>query len=287
MKKNVLYTAFLLLACQACGPSAQKDGKPLLMVSVPPQEEIVEAIAGEDFDVRTMLAHGANPETFDPSTSERLSVEQADVFFTTGVLPFEEMLRNSAISTTFVDTSEGVNLLYGTHGHCHHDGSGHNSEAPDPHYWSSVDGARQIARNISNSLKVMYPDKAGIFDSNLKKYERHLDSLNMVFTSATANAQVKSFAVWHPSLSYFARDYGLEQIAIGMDGKEMSAKSIREAIDHAQKENVKVFFLQKEYDSRQARTINDGIGSRLVEINPLEKEWEQQLELICDELSRP
>ena len=30
-----------------------------------------------------------------------------------------------------------------------------------------------------------------------------------------------SFVVWHPSLSYFARDYGLEQISLEYDGKEV------------------------------------------------------------------
>ena len=43
-----------------------------------------------------------------------------------------------------------------------------------------------------------------------------------------------SFLVWHPSLSYFARDYGLHQIALGgAEHKEVSIPALREAIEEA------------------------------------------------------
>ena len=58
-------------------------------------------------------------------------------------------------------------------------------------------------------------------------------------------------------------------------------------IDMARADSVKVFFFQKEYDSRQARSINDEIGSRMVYINPLDYDIIKQMTLIADELSRP
>ena len=284
--KKLVYATIACIFLHACSPSAGGGEKPLLMVSIPPQEAIAEAIAGDDFEIGTMLTHDANPETFAPSTSERVMVDEAEVFFATGVLPYEQILKNSVTNTPFVDTSKGVNLIYGTHGHDHGQALG-AEEAPDPHYWSSIDGIRNIAINMCTYLKENYPDKANLFDRNLSLYETHLDSIAGYLSSALAKTPVRTFAVWHPSLSYLAKDYDLEQIAVGMDGKEMSAKNIREAIDHAKAEGVRVFFFQKEYDSRQAETINNGIGSRIVEINPLDKNWEAQLKLICDELSRP
>ena len=283
--RSLIFATAACIFLYACSSSATKIEKPLLMVSIAPQEAVAEAIAGDDFEIGTMLKRGANPETFDPSTSERVKIDKAEVFFSTGVLPYEQTLKNSVASTPFVDTSKGVNLIYGTHGHSH--GAGREEDTPDPHYWSSVEGIRNIAINMCSFLKEKYPDKASIFDRNLSLYESHLDSIAGYISSVLAEVPVRTFAVWHPSLSYLAKDYGLEQIAVGMEGKEMSAKNIREAIDHAKEGGVRVFFFQKEYDSRQAETINDGIGSRLIEINSLDKNWEAQLKLICDELSRP
>ena len=74
----------------------------------------------------------------------------------------------------------------------------------------------------------------------------------MYTVNGLKNHELFCNSVWHPSLSYFARDYGLEQISLGTEGKEMSAKSLTEAIDKARDKGVGVFFFQKEYDSRQA-----------------------------------
>lgn len=294
MRSRYFYTAAAIcLFAAACstGKNKDKDEKPQIMVSIAPQAAVAKAIAGDKFAVSTLLGRGSDPETFDPSTSDRMDVDKADVYFATGVLPFENKLEKSSGRTVFADTSKGVALLYGTHGHEHeHDedehGHAHDSEAPDPHYWSSVEGIRQIARNMATELCRLYPEQSGSFVERLADYEYHLDSIDSVFRHQLEKAN-KVFAVWHPSLSYFARDYGLEQISLGTEGKEMSAKSLTEAIGKARGKGVEVFFFQKEYDSRQAETISEGIGSKLVVINPMAEDWEKELSGVCNELSRP
>lgn len=285
-----LLLAFLLcVAFTACKNSTagKEDRKPQIMVSIAPQAAVVKAIAGDGFEVSTLLGRGADPETFDPTARSRMEVDNADIYFATGVLPFEQALQQSASSTVFSDTSRGVSLLYGTHGHSHAHAHGEGGEeSPDPHYWSSVEGMRQVARNIATELCRNYPGQSGQFAERLAEYEYRLDSIDTVFKDELTHAD-KAFAVWHPSLSYFARDYGLEQIALGSEGKELSAKNLSEAIERARAKGVKVFFFQKEYDSRQADALNEGIGSRLVVIDPMAEDWEEQLTTVCNELSRP
>ena len=48
-----------------------------------------------------------------------------------------------------------------------------------------------------------------------------------------------------------------------------------------------VLFFQKEYDVRQAQSLNDAIGSRFIEIDPMAYDWETELIKISDELTRP
>ena len=280
--------AAAMLVVAACA-HRQPSGQKLLAVSIEPQRQVLEQLAGPSFAVTTVLGRVADPETFDPSTAQRVAVDEADMYFATGVLPFEQRLRQSlGDDYDFVDTSEGVKLLYGTHGHGHHhDGDGHGHLDADPHYWSSVEGVRAMARNMAKALCVKYPDSADVVNTRFARFTASLDSLDSELAARLANAPHRTFAVWHPSLSYFAREYELEQLSLGAEGKELSAKELAEAIDHARADSVTVFFFQPGIDSRQAEVLSESIGSRLVPVNPLDYDWRGQLILIADEIARP
>jgi zinc transport system substrate-binding protein len=112
-----------------------------------------------------------------------------------------------------------------------------------------------------------------------------LDSVDTIICAKLAKKKSDTFIVWHPSLSYFARDYNLNQISIGQEGKESTVEHIHDKIEQAKTSNAKVFFFQEEYDSRQASLVNNELATRLVYINPLSYNWEQQIILIADEVS--
>ena len=67
----------------------------------------------------------------------------------------------------------------------------------------------------------------------------------------------------------------------------MSARQLKDIIDHASADSIRVFFFQRQYDARQARTISDAIGSRMVTIDPLAFDWDRQIIQIADELAKP
>ena len=66
----------------------------------------------------------------------------------------------------------------------------------------------------------------------------------------------------------------------------MPAGRLRQIIDHAAASKASVFFFQQEFDSRQAKGVNDMLGSRLVVINPLSSDWEGQIDIITDALTQ-
>lgn len=74
--------------------------------------------------------------------------------------------------------------------------------------------------------------------------------------------------IYHPALSYFARDYGLHQIPIEAGGKEPSPAHLKALIDTCSSENVHVIFVQPEFDRRNAELIAQQTGTRVVDINP-------------------
>lgn len=251
-------------------------------VSIEPQRWLLEQLVDSGTNISVVMERGADPETFEPTMAQRRSADDAAAYFITGTLPFEKTITEGT-STRIVDTSEGIEPVYGTHSHGDHDHHG----IADPHMWTSVSGARVMAANMTETLCAIDTAHADEYRARLSTLDGRLDSIDAAIRARLSEAPHSTFAIWHPSLSYYARDYGLRQLALGSEGKEMSARQLREAIDTARADSVGVFFIQKEYDVRQAQPLNDGIGARLVVIDPLDYNWDNQMTLIADELAKP
>ena len=98
------------------------------------------------------------------------------------------------------------------------------------------------------------PDGEKVFRKN---YEELLDEINQVDSIMTERLSPVSgtmFAIYHPSLSYLAKDYNLHQLSLEYNGKEPSAFYLKKAIDIARENNVKVIFIQQEFDAKKAES---------------------------------
>lgn len=302
MLKSAMFTAWIAaLALCACSKEAAK-GDPV--VSVEPQRAILQEIVGDRHNVISLLANGANPETFDPTLKTRMALDDAMVYFTTGLLPFEQRLAEGSETET-VDCSQGIELIYGTHGHSHehaddhgdaaHDAEGHAGDSEhaqtgrmaDPHIWASVRNARIMARTMTEGMCRLEPQDSAYYRANFRRLDARLDSLDRVFAAKLSGlpADRHAFAVWHPSLSYFARDYGLQQIAVGFENKEVSPAHIAHVTEEAREHNVRLLFFQAEFDSRQADALNRAMGTKMLTITPMAYNWSAELTKITDALA--
>ena len=61
------------------------------------------------------------------------------------------------------------------------------------------------------------------------------------------------------------RDYGLEEISVEYEGKEPTPSSMKELIDRARKDNIRTIFVQKEYDTKNAKVIAGEIGANITD----------------------
>lgn len=291
MKK--FFPLILLLAlCAGCSPKKTSD-KPILAVSTPAQAQILSELADTLYNIVTVLPPGTNPETYDPAMKERMALADARAFFITGVLPFEQTLnRGLPDQVEIIDTSKGIDLITGTHqhahnhdGHTHHDGADHHDGDVDPHISTSYANALIMAQNFTDALSRLDPDRAVLYTERLQGFTSRIRAAQDLARDRLQQAGAHAFAVWHPSLSYFARDFDLHQISVGQESKEISITSLSKIVEEARADSVRVFFYQKAYDSRQAENVNSAIGSRLVAIDPLDADWESQLNLIIDALT--
>lgn len=288
--KRIIYNFSLiaLLLTISCGTENKKSER--IVVSIPPQEYIVKQLLGDDADVTAIIDSDANPELFEPSVNTMMSLMNSAVYLSVGTLDFEKKLINDVLrkdSTIRVsDTSEGIVLLYGTHGEDEHgeECGHHHHGAPDPHVWATPENMKVMAENMANELSSVFPEKSVLIMKNLADFKLKMDSCSATLKNAISDSGVRAFMVWHPSLSYLAEQYGLNQIVVGSHAKELSARQLAERIGDAEKSEAKILFIQKEFDSRQIQTVVSELPVRMFEINPMSENWESQFGIITDAL---
>ena len=292
-KKIYIWIAVIALISVCVGaffvsPLNPVPTRPVLTVSIQPQKYFLDKLVGDKYQVMCLLDNGSNPESYEPSVSNLMSLERSEAYFCIGNIGFEsailEKMKSNNPDLIVIDTSRGIELLRGTHSgvHSHKHCCGHEV---DPHVWTSVKNAKQIVVNMYETLIVLDSYNKAEYTKNFNSLMYELDEFMGELESKMEPSRGSAFAVWHPSLSYFARDYGLKQIAMENEGKEVSASALKQEIDMAREMNVKVLFYQKEFDSRQIQTINSQLGSDMIEINPMSYEWVEEMKKIADAIS--
>ncbi len=277
---------FLFTLLTACSGPDSKQEIPTLTVTLEPLRYFTEAIAGDKFQVVSMVPKGSNPETYDPTPQQLVRLNQSQAYFRIGYIGFEqawmERLEANAPQLKIVDTSRKVHLIKGK-GHYH--GDHYHEGGVEPHIWNSAQNAMVITRNIYTAL-------CELDANNQAYYKQRLDSIQQVIkqTDQTIKETLQhadsTFLIYHPALSYFARDYGLTQISIEEDGKEPSPAQLSKLIEQCREKQAKTIFVQQEFDTRNAQLIADELGIPVTPINPLNYNWTEEMLHIASSLKK-
>ena len=284
MKKLIYFLTLLILG--ACGNSPQKNEKPILTVTLEPLRYFTEAIAGGHYEVVSMVPKGSSPESYDPTPQQLVALSRSQAYFRIGYIGFEQAwmkkMQANAPEMKVFDTSRGVDFIRGE-GHWH--GDHFHEGGVEPHIWNSTRNAIIIAENIYEAL-------CELDAIHQEEYKNRLDSLKETIAQTDANVCTflenadSTFLIYHPALSYFARDYGLKQISIEENGKEPLPAQLKSLIETCRKEKAHVIFVQQEFDQRNAQLIADELGVNVVPINPLSYNWDEEMVRVAQALKR-
>lgn len=290
MKKHpfLTYCACILLALIAVSCSTGNKEQKIVTVTIQPQKYFAEKIAGDRFDINCIVPPGSNPEAYDPSPSHLVHLGKSIAYFKIGHIGFElawmDKLEQNNPHMKIFDNSEGINILSGTHEHSEGDEHHHHYDA-DPHTWSSPKNARIIAKNMYDAFVSLDPSGEKVYRRNYEALLAEINHVDSVMTRKLTPASGTMFAIYHPSLSYLAKDYHLHQLSLEYNGKEPSAYYLKKAIDVAKENHVKVIFIQQEFDAKQAESFAQEIGAKVVSINPLSYNWSEELLNITDAIA--
>jgi zinc transport system substrate-binding protein len=165
-----------------------------------------------------------------------------------------------------------------------HDHDHHHHGGQDPHIWTSFTGAQVMSANICQALSSINPSRSDYYQSNYQSLADELSQLEKELHEQLDTLSCRGFAIFHPALTYFAKEFDLIQYSMEEDGKDPSPASLKKLIEEARASQVKVVFVQLEFDRSYAEQIAATIGARIVMINPLDHQWDVQMRRIAKAL---
>ena len=168
--------------------------------------------------------------------------------------------------------------------HKHHE-AGHKAEAhehlhngSDPHIWLAPKLVAIQAKAMRDGLVMADPKNQASYDKNLAAFLDELVKLDReLHDSFKELGGHKKVLLFHPAWGYFCRAYGLEQVAIEKEGKKPTAKGLAHLIEQAKHEKAKVILVQPQFSTRSAQTVAKAIGGKVVPIDPLAGDWDQNM----------
>ena len=264
-KLLLISLAFILSACSSAVESGKRDTRLPVVASISPLADFARQVGGDRVQVEVLVPAGASPHTFELSPAQLKAVARARVFVLNGVgLEFWADKVISAANNPqlmIVTASEGIKILAGDE----------DSPGGNPHTWLSPQKAMLQVEKIRAAFANADPAGAEIYRSNADRFLQELRVLDREIRTAVAGFSSRKFVAFHAAWSYFAADYGLEEVGVveRRPGQEPSPVEIGDIIRQVKEIKAKAIFAEPQFSSKAAETIAEETGIRVLLLNPL------------------
>lgn len=257
----------------------KSDAQVSAIVTILPQQQIVERIGEDRVSVTTLIPPNANHESYEPTVAEMQTVAKADVWFQIGTLPIDTNQRDNIHSVNptmkIVNTSVN-NTLRHLEAHSHEDEAEEeheDEEGVDPHVWLSPKMVKEQATVIAETLKELDPPYADVYQQNLESLHDELDQLDADMRQTLEPLRGKTVLVYHPTFGYLADEYGFTQAYIEVEGKEPTLQQMNELLSLAKEKEIATIFIEPQFSKNSAQTIAQQIGARVITIDPMAEDY--------------
>ncbi len=319
-KRILLLAVLILLLGVNFGCSVRTSSTTLkkikIGVSIVPLKGFVNAVGGDRVEVAVAIPPGFSPESYQPSPSDMKGLSQGELFFAIGVPAeigfIESIEKNNSINVVQLneriaeyyplryfneiqelnkepeqhnrlgissENNEKSAILADDHDH------EHEHAGADPHIWLSPKRAIAMVETIRDELIAIDQVNKGLYNKNANKYINELINLDKYIKEIVDKLENKAFIIYHPSLGYFADDYGLSMISIEEGGKGATIESLKKVIDIAKEKQIRTVYYQQEFDSKQAMVIAKEIGGHVASLNLLEEDYIINMKYLVDSLN--
>ena len=283
----IVFLAFFLMACSSQRQKNDTSGKPVITVSILPEKTFLEKIAGDDLKINLLLPPGESPVTFTLLPSQLVDITKSLLWLKMGHVAFEyswdEKIREINKKMKVVNLSDNLELIHAKVFETEKQGL---SAGINPHTWMSPVLVKKMTERITAELSLINPERSEFYHNNYLIFAKEIDELNQKISTLLEPYRGRSFIMFHPSLAYFSRDYGLTEHSLEPGGKEPTPQRMRELVELAKRESIPVIYIQSDLDREQARVFAEEIDGKIEEMWPLNPDWEENLMEITRQLIR-
>lgn len=272
--RNLFVILILAMVClTSCGKENENienkevedknvETKKTIYASFYPVSELVKMIAGDKFEVKTIIKTSEEPHSFELTSQAMKDLNGANLiaYNGAGMESFIDDLKdNVKDDDKFLDLSDGLTLLDSSK-------EGSDMASINPHTWLSIKNAKVMVDNIYRKLSSMDPDNEKYYKENLDMALTKFDDLDKKFTDELSKVKDKEkyFVVSHAAFNYLADDYGLKQVAVtGISPEEEpSAKDLKTIADFVKEKNIKTIFFEGKATPKVAETLAKNTGTK-------------------------
>lgn len=265
---NKLLLLCLLLAGCSKSPTQASSSRPLLLVSIGPYRLLTERIAGEGFEVRTIVPAASNPHSYEPTSRQVSDMAEGTLWFQIGE-PFEAkifpVLKRQNPKLAVQDLREGIQMIEeeGSLG-CKHCCMDHL----DRHIWLSPKLAAVQVALIEKALVGQFPEHKELFEKNSAKLQEELLALDQEIKALLKDVKRRAILVSHPAFGYFCKEYELTQLSIEYEGKDPRPKHLEEILNKAVAESMEIALALPQYNNKGAQLIAEKLHVPIHLIDP-------------------
>lgn len=251
----------LMTACGGTPASDSGSAAPVIWTSTTILADITRSIAGDRFEVESLLPIGADPHSYQatPQDLARISESKLIVLNGAGYEGFlQSLMQNVNEDATLIEASAGI---------VPREDAQHGI---DPHLWLDPNLILTYVENIRDALTHLDPAGEAIYRSNAESYIAELKALDAWIVEQVDQipAEQRLLVTNHEAFGYFAERYGFEVVGTVIESfstdASPSAQQLAALIDQIRSTGAPAIFLDASDNATLARQIAEETGVNVV-----------------------
>ena len=230
--------------------------------------DIAQNVAGDRFQVQSLIPRGTDPHAFEPAPSDLRDVAGADLVIINGgglEGTLLTTLENAVGSSTIVDASAGLKSRSPKPGE-----PALASGETDPHFWLDPELVKTYVMNIEAAFSKADPAGAATYQANAAAYSKKLDALDDWIRQQVAQIPPadRKLVMDHASQGYFADRYGFSIVGTvipsATTGDSPTARQLSDLVQTIRAAGVKAIFVDASENPQLAEQIGAETGVKVV-----------------------
>ena len=282
MKKLILASLGFILF----GNTAHAEEPLEIYTTVYPLEFIVESIAQETVNVKSIIPAGADAHSYEPTMQDMTTYANADAFIYVGgnMETFSDSissaLSNQPVELIHLYTHEDLfTPEHDEHEHDHGSDEDHDHGDLDPHIWISPTKMIDVAEIIVEELILLNPSAEEFYLENYEVLVEDLEALDQAFHETLDDKENGHIIVPHAAYGYWST-YGITQIPLSgySMSDEPSQRQLQEIVVTANEYNIDFVLFEQNVESRIPEVIKNEIGAETRTIHNLEVRLQEEID---------